>query len=223
MQYGTPIFAGFAYGAGDIGSSTGSATITLGDIEVGDDLDVVTVTTNPPLAGTVTVTVVDVSTAGDDIDQVSAQVSVATSGAVTITLGDIEVGDDSDQWQVSALALAFTVSPTSLVSTARTLVALATGQGAAGVWFKDPDAVLDYGCDWSNVLGDLNDAIISFSVIVPAESGLKSLVQWEVQNRLITAVLLSEGVIGNWPITFRVVTQEHRRDDRTHTITVTQT
>lgn len=75
---------------------------------------------------------------------------------------------------------------------------------------KDPDAVLDYGWDWSDWLG--TDTITSKTITVP--TGITK----TTDSASSTAVLawLSGGTVGvTYPVACRIVTVQGRTDERT--------
>jgi len=83
---------------------------------------------------------------------------------------------------------------------------------------KDPDAVLDYGFDWSDWLFD-GDAIASSEWTVP--EGLTK--DSQSKSDTVTTVWLSGGSVGaDYDITNHIATTDGREDDRTMTISVRQ-
>jgi hypothetical protein len=83
---------------------------------------------------------------------------------------------------------------------------------------KDPDAVLDYGFDWSQWLSP-NEQIVTSTMI--ASSGIN--VNSSMNTISQTTVWLSGGTAGfPYTITNRITTNQGRTDDRTITIRVAQ-
>lgn len=84
-----------------------------------------------------------------------------------------------------------------------------------GKFKKDPDAVLDYGFDWSSFLVD--DVIVSSTWDVPA--GLTGVD--ESFSDTGTSLWLTGGTVGEvYTITNHIVTNNGREDDRSHTIRI---
>lgn len=86
----------------------------------------------------------------------------------------------------------------------------------AARYVKDPDAVLDYGFDWSQWLSG-DDTISASTWTVP--SGLTK--DSQVRSTTVTTVWLSGGTAGtDYEIVNSIETAEGRKDDRTMVISV---
>lgn len=86
------------------------------------------------------------------------------------------------------------------------------------VFYKDPDATLDYTLDWSEWMVS-GDEITDADFIVPA--GLTKVV--ESNDTTKTTVWLSGGTVGqSYSIVCRITTSGGRIDDRTFTIVCLQ-
>lgn len=91
----------------------------------------------------------------------------------------------------------------------------------AGSFIKDPDALVDYGCDWTAWLE--SDAIMtsSWSVIVPAgaPAGSHLIILGSPPaeiNGKVTRVWVSDGVAGViYELRNRITTVAGRRNDQT--------
>lgn len=87
-----------------------------------------------------------------------------------------------------------------------------------GVFLKDPDAVLDYGLDWSSWLSD-GETISASNWTVP--TGLTK--DSQSSTGTDTTVWLSGGTVGlSYEVTNRISTNQGRTDDRTIQIAVRQ-
>ena len=83
-------------------------------------------------------------------------------------------------------------------------------------YIKDPDAVLDYGFDWSDWLQD-GETISTSSWTVP--TGLTEV--GDSNTTTATKVWVSGGTAGDdYTITNHIVTSDSREDDRSHTLKV---
>ena len=81
-------------------------------------------------------------------------------------------------------------------------------------FLKDPDAVLDYGVDWSSWL-QTAEAISSHTVTV--DTGITKDSDSETDG--IVTVWLSGGTVGEtYEITVRIITDAGRTDDRTFSV-----
>jgi hypothetical protein len=79
---------------------------------------------------------------------------------------------------------------------------------------KDPDAVLDYGFDWSDWL-ESAETIATSTWTVPAGITKDS----DTKDNTTTTIWLSGGTEGaSYKITNHIVTSEGREDDRSHVI-----
>lgn len=79
---------------------------------------------------------------------------------------------------------------------------------------KDPDATLDYGWDFTDVL-DVGDSITSVVFTPQATSGL-SVTQQSISGGKIAYAWLTGGVVGStWSVTCEYTTAQGRTDDRT--------
>ena len=82
---------------------------------------------------------------------------------------------------------------------------------------KDPQAILDYGFDWSEWLG--SDTISSSSWT--ADTGIN--IDSDTNTSTITSVWLSSGLPGhNYRVVNHVITAAGREDDRTILVSVEQ-
>jgi hypothetical protein len=82
---------------------------------------------------------------------------------------------------------------------------------------KDPDAVLDYGCDWSKWLDGDTIATSTWTVATGITKGADTF------NATTTTVWLSGGTDGvSYAVTNRITTAGGRTDDRTFTVSVRQ-
>lgn len=80
---------------------------------------------------------------------------------------------------------------------------------------KDPDALLDYGLDWTDWLGD--DTLLTSVWVIPAGIAKAA----EVTTATTTLIWLSGGTAGvRYTCTNRVVTVGGRMDDRSIQINV---
>lgn len=83
--------------------------------------------------------------------------------------------------------------------------------GNASSFTKDPDATLDYGCDWSEWL-DAGETITASSWAVPLGLTLES----ADHTGTLAVAWLSGGATGNvYRVTNRVTTSAGRTDERT--------
>ena len=83
---------------------------------------------------------------------------------------------------------------------------------------KDPQALLDYGFDWSTWLG--TDTIASSTWVVSGEDALLS-VESSSHSSSGTTVWLSGGTLGvSYAVTNHIVTADGREDDRTMEINI---
>ena len=83
-------------------------------------------------------------------------------------------------------------------------------------YLKDPDAVLDYGFDWSDWLAD-GETISTSTWTIP--TGLTE--DSETETTTATKVWLSGGTAGtDYTITNKIVTSDSRTDERSMTIRV---
>ena len=93
-------------------------------------------------------------------------------------------------------------------------------------YIKDPQAILDYGFDWSDWLADGETIIESTWVIDPAESdGLeKDTIKGDsFEATGGTTIWLGGGTDGeDYTVTNHVKTSDDREDDRSHKIKVRQ-
>jgi hypothetical protein len=86
------------------------------------------------------------------------------------------------------------------------------------VILKDPDAILDYGFNWTSWLATGETITTSTWVL---ETGLTEVST--VSSLGITSIFLSGGVAGeDYIITNRIVTSAGRTDDRSHTIRIVE-
>jgi hypothetical protein len=84
---------------------------------------------------------------------------------------------------------------------------------------KDPDAILDYGFDWTLWLD--GDTIATSSWILDA--GISIQQGTATYNNTKTSVYISGGVKdGNYKVTNRITTASGRTDDRSFTLRVRQ-
>lgn len=84
------------------------------------------------------------------------------------------------------------------------------------VYVKDPDAILDYGFDWTDWLATA-ETISSITWTVPTGITKTS----EEQTTKIATVWLSGGTAGsNYSVACKIVTSGNRTDERTMTIRV---
>lgn len=89
-------------------------------------------------------------------------------------------------------------------------------QPTSASWDKDPDAVLDYGLDWSDWLA--NSETITGSTWTPS-AGIT--VESNSSTGSATTVWLSGGVAGlPYTVVNHITTNQGRQDDRTITIRV---
>lgn len=87
---------------------------------------------------------------------------------------------------------------------------------------KDPDAVLDYGMDWSQWL-NTGDTISSatWSVTAPTGDGDPIAVDSDSETTTVATAIVSGGTVGNqYDLTCRIVTAAGLTDDRTIRVTV---
>jgi hypothetical protein len=90
-----------------------------------------------------------------------------------------------------------------------------------GRFYKDSDATLDYGFDWSDWLTESDADTISSSTWEVSPTGSLT-IDSEDNTSTTTKVWLSGGIIGTkYTVTNRIVTNGGRTDDRSHKITVT--
>lgn len=83
------------------------------------------------------------------------------------------------------------------------------------VFYKDPDAYLDYVWDWSEWLGD--DTIVSHDVTV--ETGLT--LESESTTTTAVTVWLSGGTLGEtYAVTVKIDTAAGRTDERTSSMRI---
>lgn len=83
--------------------------------------------------------------------------------------------------------------------------------------YKDPDAVLAYGFDWTNWL-ESGDSVSSVAVAVTAPTGDSTpiVVDSSGVSGAVTSATLSAGTVGNeYLIRFRMTTANSLVDDRT--------
>jgi hypothetical protein len=86
------------------------------------------------------------------------------------------------------------------------------------IFLKDPQAILDYGFDWTDWL-DEHETISSVTWTVP--SGITKVSQTESSTEAL--IWLSGGTAGtNYDVVCHIVTSATRADDRTMTIKVAQ-
>jgi hypothetical protein len=79
-----------------------------------------------------------------------------------------------------------------------------------GVFYKDPDAVLDYAFDWADEWLE-DDTIASYSINVPTGITVDS----DSDTAGVVTVWLSGGTAGeSYTVTCRVVTDAGRTDDK---------
>lgn len=84
---------------------------------------------------------------------------------------------------------------------------------------KDPDAVLDYGFNWSDWLGDEGDVLTASSWTV--DSGIT--VDSESNDTTTTTIWLSGGTVGErYSCVNSIETADGREDDRTIEVIVVQ-
>lgn len=95
-------------------------------------------------------------------------------------------------------------------------MSIAFSDAGGNSFVKDPDAVLDYGVDWSAWLA--TDETISTSTwIVP--DGLTK--DSDSNTTTTTTVVLSSGTAGQtYQVTNRITTSDSRTDDRTFIVRV---
>lgn len=82
-------------------------------------------------------------------------------------------------------------------------------------WTKDPDAVLDYGFDWSAWLSE-GEAITSSSVTVEGDLVVES----KTESGGVVTVWLSGGAVGDQRVACRITTNQGRTDERTERVSV---
>lgn len=83
-------------------------------------------------------------------------------------------------------------------------------------YLKDPDAVLDFGFDWSDWL-ETGETISDYTIT--AETGIT--VDSDSEADGIVTVWLSGGTAGgNYPVACKIVTSASRTDERTMVIRV---
>ena len=88
------------------------------------------------------------------------------------------------------------------------------------IFYKDPDAVLDYSFDWSNWLDDSGPETIS-SRTVTVETGLTK--DSDSESNGVVTVWLSGGISGKtYTVACEIVTSAGRTDERTMLIKVRQ-
>ena len=76
--------------------------------------------------------------------------------------------------------------------------------------YKDPDSVVDYGCDWSGLMQS-GESVTGSTWTIPADLTGSS----ETNDGVITGVMLSGGVDGeSYTITNQVTTTQGRTHDR---------
>ena len=85
------------------------------------------------------------------------------------------------------------------------------------IFYKDPDAVLDYNFDWSSWLDDTPETISSHTITV--ESGLTK--DSDSESSGIVTAWLSGGTAGQrYKVECEITTSESRTDERTMIIVV---
>jgi hypothetical protein len=91
------------------------------------------------------------------------------------------------------------------------------------IYAKDPDAILDYGFDWSEWLAS-GETIVTSSWIVPDDDTSPSMALVKTSDShddSSTAIWLASGLPGEtYQVTNRIVTSLGRRDDRSITIRI---
>lgn len=89
-------------------------------------------------------------------------------------------------------------------------------------YVKDPDAILDYGFDWSDWLQDGETITASVWAIDPSDSPGLAKDSDSFSDSATTAWLSGGEADTDYVVTNHITTSENREDDRSHRIKVRQ-